>query len=107
MLPKFGYEASADAFFLAFVKVVPKILLVVLVVLVTALIAKDILNGLRRPFLNPEKWQALPLVERKVLNHNARRFRFALPHEDQKLGLPAGRHITLRVTRKDGTQVLR
>lgn len=107
MLPGLGSEAGADAFFLSFVKAVPQILLVLLVAFVVFLIAKDIANGMRRPFLNPEVWQTLPLVEKRQLTHNTRRLRFALPHADQKLGLPAGRHITLRVTKKDGTHVMR
>ena len=30
-------------------------------------------------FLEPERWKPLPLVDRKVLNHNTRRFRW-WPH---------------------------
>jgi cytochrome-b5 reductase len=62
-------------------------LLVVLVTLVVALIAKDALNGmLRRPFLDPEKWQPLTCVDIKQVSHNTRRFRFALPHQEQVRG---------------------
>ncbi len=71
------------------------------------LVALDILNGMRKPFLNPDKWQPLPLVDKKILTHNTRRFRFALPHQDQELGLPVGQHITLKVALADGTETLR
>lgn len=83
-------------------------LLVVLSTLVVALIAKDILNGmLRRPFLNPDTWQPLPLVDVKQLSHNTRRFRFALPHQEQLLGLPLGQHISIKGAAADGTEVMR
>lgn len=32
-------------------------------------------NTKRKPFLNPEVWQELPLVEKEVVTHNTRRFR--------------------------------
>jgi hypothetical protein len=86
----------------------PQALLVVLSTLVVALIAKDILNGmLRRPFLNPDAWQPLPLVDVKQLSHNTRRFRFALPHQEQLLGLPLGQHISIKGTAADGSEVMR
>lgn len=42
-----------------------------------------------------------------MLTHNTRRFRFALPHADQKLGLPIGQHISLKLTGADGAEVMR
>jgi cytochrome-b5 reductase len=80
----------------------------------------------RQPFLNPDVWQELPLVEKEVITHNTRRFRcvqgpkvlfktisvvlslhcrpqigsmharFALPQKDQPIGLPIGQHISLK-----------
>lgn len=96
-----------DSVFLDVIRVVPQLLLVVLVVIVAVLIGKDILNGMRRPFLKPDQWQALPLTEVKKTTHNTRLFRFALPHADQQLGLPAGQHITLKVTGPHGDEILR
>ena len=32
----------------------------------------------RTPFLNPDVWQELPLVEKEVITHNTRRFRYDL-----------------------------
>ncbi|KAJ3636444.1 hypothetical protein Zmor_028538 [Zophobas morio] len=36
-----------------------------------------------------------PLIEKELLNHDTRRFRFALPSSDHVLGLPVGQHIIL------------
>ena len=93
--------------FLLVVRHVPQLLLVALVGFILTLFAKDILNGLKRPFLNPDQWLPLPLVDKKVLTHNTRRFRFALPHSDQKLGLPIGQHVSLKVVDGSGAEVLR
>jgi hypothetical protein len=101
-------SAKADELALLVVRNLPQALLVVLVVLVVFLIAKDLLNGvLRRPFLNPDKWQPLTLVDVKKLSHNTKRFRFALPHQEQALGLPLGQHISIRGTAADGSAVFR
>ena len=32
-------------------------------------------GGALTPFLNPDKWKALPLSEKKVVSHNTRYFR--------------------------------
>lgn len=48
------------------------------------------------PFLHPEMWQQMPLVGKTHVSHNTRRFRFALPHRQQQLGLPVGQHISLK-----------
>ncbi|KAL4420023.1 hypothetical protein ABPG77_001273 [Micractinium sp. CCAP 211/92] len=46
------------------------------------------------------------LAHKEVLTHNTRLFTFALPHEDQRLGLPVGHHITLTAT-INGEKVIR
>lgn len=43
--------------------------------------------------LNPKKRIAFKLVEKHVLSHNVRRFRFALPSPQHKFGLPVGKHV--------------
>lgn len=99
---------ALDAAALAVVHNLPQALFVVLVVFVTALVLKDLVNGLaRRPFLHPDKWQLLTLVDIKQLSHNTRRFRFALPHQEQRLGLPLGQHITIKAMDADGNHVMR
>lgn len=100
-------HAEVDELFLFVVKNLPQALLLALVAFVAILVLKDIAGGFRRPFLNPDRWQALPLVDKKVLTHNTRRFRFALPHADQVLGLPLGQHISLKVVLDDGSEVIR
>jgi cytochrome-b5 reductase len=49
----------------------------------------------------------LPLIEKEMLSHDTRRFRFALPTEKHVLGLPVGQHISLRYTDSDGKLVMR
>ena len=85
----------------------PHIFLVLLVFFILILTFKDVINGVRKPFLNPTTWQRLQLVDKKTLTHNTRRFRFALPHQDQKLGLPVGQHISIKTTLPDGSVVMR
>mmetsp|Transcript_6123 Transcript_6123/g.17555 ORF Transcript_6123/g.17555 Transcript_6123/m.17555 type:complete len:298 (+) Transcript_6123:421-1314(+) len=53
------------------------------------------------PFLSPDLWQKMPLIGKEILSHNTRRFRFALPHPHQALGLPIGQHISLRAEDED------
>jgi len=45
-----------------------------------------------RTFLNRER-QQLPLVEKIVISHDTRLYRFGLPTEDTALGLPIGKHL--------------
>lgn len=52
-----------------------------------------------KPFLDPKKWKTSQLVQKKIISHDSRIFRFALQSEDQILGLPVGQHVYLRVKR--------
>ncbi|KAK9805636.1 hypothetical protein WJX72_009442 [[Myrmecia] bisecta] len=61
----------------------------------------------RKPFLRADIFQELPLVEKVSVSHNTRRFRFALPHKLQIMGLPTGQHITLKAVKADGTQIFK
>jgi NAD(P)H-flavin reductase len=47
-------------------------------------------------FLKPGEFQKMPLVEKIIVNHDTRIFRFGLPRPDMKLGLPTGGHIFLK-----------
>ncbi|CAI5728404.1 unnamed protein product [Hyaloperonospora brassicae] len=49
----------------------------------------------------------LPLIEKEILSHDSRRFRFALPSPQHVLGLPVGQHISLRYTDEGGKLVMR
>ncbi|KAH1108348.1 hypothetical protein J1N35_012116 [Gossypium stocksii] len=51
--------------------------------------------------LVPPKKISCKLVDKTSISHNVRRFRFALPLEDQVLGLPVGKHIFLCATIND------
>lgn len=53
------------------------------------------------------RWQPLTLVDIKTLSHNTRRYRFALPHQEQELGLPLGQHISIKATDAEGRDVMR
>lgn len=47
-------------------------------------------------FLNNSQTKyTISLVDKKVINHNTRCFRFGLPTLDHVLGLPVGQHIQL------------
>ncbi|KAI5079840.1 hypothetical protein GOP47_0005319 [Adiantum capillus-veneris] len=43
--------------------------------------------------LDPRKKIPCKLIAKQVLSHDVRLFRFALPREDQAMGLPCGKHI--------------
>ncbi|KAM0482025.1 hypothetical protein ACHAPX_003359 [Trichoderma viride] len=58
-------------------------------------------NDPSKPFLNSKVWKKIRLVHRRDISHDSRIFRFALPHEDQILGLPVGHHIYLRIKTVD------
>nr|VDD23523.1 unnamed protein product [Brassica oleracea] len=45
--------------------------------------------------VNPREKVPVKLIEKTSISHDVRRFRFALPSEDQQLGLPVGKHIFL------------
>lgn len=42
---------------------------------------------------DPQAKYKLPLIEREIISHDTRRFRYALPEQDMVLGLPIGQHI--------------
>ncbi|KAJ8773352.1 hypothetical protein K2173_028529 [Erythroxylum novogranatense] len=51
--------------------------------------------------LVPREKVPCKLVKKESLSHDVRLFRFALPMEDQELGLPVGKHIFLSATIDD------
>lgn len=52
----------------------------------------------RKVALNSREKISCKLVSKTYISHNTRLFRFALPSEDQLLGLPVGKHIFLYAT---------
>jgi len=57
--------------------------------------------------LNPKVPVDLKLTEKITLSHNVRKFRFALPTPEHRLGLPVGKHFTVEYTGEDGSKVKR
>ena len=55
---------------------------------------------------DPNTKYSLKLIDKKIVSHDTRRFRFALPSDKHILGLPVGQHIYL-TTRVDGQLVVR
>jgi len=57
--------------------------------------------------LSPEEFRKFKLVEKRVINHNTKWFRFALPNPTDMLNLPIGQHISMRFETEDGKEVVR
>ncbi|KAL2339838.1 hypothetical protein Fmac_007778 [Flemingia macrophylla] len=51
--------------------------------------------------LTPREKTPCKLLSKTSISHDVRRFRFALPYEDQLMGLPVGKHIFLCATVDD------
>uniref|UniRef100_P36859 Nitrate reductase [NADH] n=1 Tax=Petunia hybrida TaxID=4102 RepID=NIA_PETHY len=56
---------------------------------------KELAPAVRSVALIPREKIPCKLVDKKSISHDVRKFRFALPSEDQVLGLPVGKHIFL------------
>jgi cytochrome-b5 reductase len=56
----------------------------------------------RHPVALKPTFQAWPLIEKQVLSHDTRRFTFAFPSPNMKLGLPVGQHMTLQFVDENG-----
>ncbi|EPS40285.1 hypothetical protein H072_5897 [Dactylellina haptotyla CBS 200.50] len=65
------------------------------VVLAVTLAAFKIFRGAPRKVLKPDVFQEFQLKEKTELNHNTAIFRFALPEENDILGLPIGQHVSV------------
>mmetsp|Transcript_12337 Transcript_12337/g.18089 ORF Transcript_12337/g.18089 Transcript_12337/m.18089 type:complete len:305 (+) Transcript_12337:141-1055(+) len=61
----------------------------------------------KHPVALTQDFQPYPLVDKKVLSHDTRRFTFALPSPNHKLGLPIGQHMTLYFKNAEGKGVQR
>jgi len=84
------------------------------VVAVTAILAKVFLPGIfgekkRKPQLTLKDATLkypLKLVDKEIISHDTRKYRFALPSPEHILGLPVGQHVYL-TARIDGQLVIR
>jgi len=56
--------------------------------------------------LDERTYKPFPLKEKTQVNHNTIRFRFALPSEKHRLGLPVGKHMLLRFEDNDAAKTL-
>ncbi|XP_022083644.1 NADH-cytochrome b5 reductase 3-like isoform X1 [Acanthaster planci] len=78
----------------------------------TVIIGRYVLGGKRKSpsplkaLKDPETKYPFELVDKEIVSHDTRRFRFALPSKDHILGLPVGQHIYL-TCRIDGKLVIR
>lgn len=45
--------------------------------------------------VDPVVKYSLPLIEKEIISHDTRKFRFGLPTPDHVLGLPIGQHVHL------------
>lgn len=72
----------------------------VVVVLITAVVLY--IQSSRPPIALSQDFQAFSLSNKEVLSHDTRRFTFAFPNPNSKLGLPVGQHVTLMFTDIDG-----
>lgn len=77
--------------------------LAVLLVGVTQIV---LTTSLSKSTVLSDSYAQFPLIQKVNVSHNTRIFKFALPSEDATLGLPLGRHISLR-TSIDGKEVRR
>ncbi|CAG8449280.1 3481_t:CDS:2 [Ambispora gerdemannii] len=50
----------------------------------------------KQPVLNPNEWKKFPLIEKHKVSPNVALYRFALPNQDDTLGLPVGQHISVQ-----------
>jgi cytochrome-b5 reductase len=64
------------------------------IILATAFLAKFLHPGRTKP-LDPDAWKEFPLEKKIKVSPNTAIYRFSLPHVQDVLGLPVGRHIAV------------
>ncbi|KAI9434131.1 ferredoxin reductase-like C-terminal NADP-linked domain-containing protein [Lactarius psammicola] len=75
--------------------VVAQIVAILLTVASSAFIYLKFGRSAREPVLDPKEWKEFPLKEKIVVSPNTAVYRFALPHQNDVLGLPIGQHINV------------
>lgn len=78
-----------------------------LVIVVISVVVYMYASKERNPIALTLDFQKYPLIDKKIISHDTRRFTFALPSPNHKLGLPIGQHMTLMFKDKDGKGVQR
>lgn len=66
-----------------------------------------VINKEKHPIALTPDFQKYPLIDKKIISHDTRRFTFALPSENHKLGLPIGQHMTIMFKDAEGKTVQR
>lgn len=61
----------------------------------SAFIYFKFISSKRKPVLDPKLWQEFTLAKKLVVSPNTAIYRFALPRQDDVLGLPIGQHISI------------
>jgi len=86
----------------------PEIAIAIAVTVVVLILATKVLFGKEKPAMDPTSdFKPFSLIEKEVLNHDTRRFTFALQTPTTKLGLPIGQHIALKFKDANGKNVQR
>lgn len=70
--------------------------LAVLIVGVTQAVVSAALGGALSGGVLSDKYAQYPLIEKTRVSHNSLIYRFALPSETARLGLPLGQHLSIR-----------
>ncbi|KAF5377526.1 hypothetical protein D9615_005244 [Tricholomella constricta] len=72
----------------------PAVLFTAAVIATTVIYSKVVRNGRAKP-LDPAAWIEYPLEKKIQVSPNTAIYRFTLPHPQDVLGLPVGRHISV------------
>lgn len=78
-------------------------ILVIIATFVAIYLAKSRKAG---PVLHPVEYKKFPLLSKTRVSHNACVYKFGLPRESDRLGLPIGQHISISAT-IDGKEIVR
>lgn len=103
--PNLSSQATQSEYMSLLLKVGAGVAAVAVTVVVTKLFFSR-KKSPRKQLQDPEVKYPLRLVDKEILSHDTRRFRFALASPDMILGLPVGQHIYL-CARIDGMPVVR
>lgn len=104
--PHHPMSAPAPSFLDVRQSVVAQILAILLTVGSSAFIYLKFGRSARQPVLDPKEWKEFPLKEKIVVSPNTAIYRFALPRQNDILGLPIGQHISVSAE-IDGKEIMR
>jgi len=79
----------------------------VLVIVLTSILAFLFTRKKKLIALDPEEYIDFKLIEKKIISHDTRLFRFGLQSEKHVLGLPIGQHISFQAEDEQGKIVAR